>query len=89
MAHNFAVVLARLQSLLKDLWNAPGQIKRDCPEYHECLATSIVALAPLAPHFSAELWRGLSEAKGPRRQGIEKFDFDKNVFEQVSFLHWL
>ena len=82
LTHNLAVVLARVESLVKDLWAAPGQAKRDLPEYRRCLATAIVALAPVAPHLSAELWEGLSPVYAGK-DGVDKeFRWGEPVFRQ-------
>jgi hypothetical protein len=64
LTRNLAVVIARIQSFQSELWNCPGQIKRDSWEFQRGLATSLVALAPIAPHFAAEMWERLCQVSG-------------------------
>ena len=77
-------MLARIEGLVKELWNAPGQAKRDLPEYHRGLATAIVVLAPVAPHLAAELWRGFTASVERRLcPEAEGYLWDRPVFHQV------
>ena len=77
---NFAMVQARVQGLLNDLWTCNGIIKRDSAEFQKALATAIILLAPMAPHFCCELWEGL--AKGVPVKHSQDFHWDKSVFHQ-------
>jgi len=83
LTHNLAIVMARVESLVKEMWGVPGQAKKLLPEYHRCLATAIIALAPVAPHFAAELWRGFASAKG--RICHDDYNWEKPVFCQVRY----
>jgi leucyl-tRNA synthetase len=60
------------------------QVKRDSEEYQRCLATAIVALAPIAPHLSAEMWERLATAAVKAGKASDEFDWDKSVFQQVG-----
>ena len=80
LTRNLAVVIARIQSFQGELWNCPGQIKRDYWEYQRSLGTSLIALAPIAPHFAAEMWERFS--KVPRKLGDE-FEWERSVFQQT------
>jgi len=52
---NVAVAsLMRFSRSLKDLDEFQGT-----PDYHDCLCTLCVLLAPMAPHISSELWEQL------------------------------
>ncbi len=74
------MVIARIQSFQNELWTCPGQVKRDSWEFQRALATLLVATAPIAPHFAAELWQRLARVKV--WHGTE-FDLNKSVFQQV------
>ena len=51
------------------------------PEYHRCLSTAIITLAPIAPHLAAELWRGFCTVE--RKLSPGEFMWDRPVFHQV------
>ena len=76
---NLAVVISRIQSLQGELWSCPGQVKRDHWEYQRGLGAALIALAPIAPHFAAEMWERFSRV--PRKLGDE-FEWGKSVFQQ-------
>ena len=80
LTRNLSVVIARIQSCQNELWACPGQVKRDCWEYQRALATSLIALAPIAPHFAAEMWERLREAE--TKHGDE-FQWERSVFQQT------
>ncbi|XP_054721523.1 probable leucine--tRNA ligase, mitochondrial [Uloborus diversus] len=63
VTHNYmntrqlSVAISKLQGLTGDLRRVPKMMAlEDC--FQETLATLIIMLAPLAPHFSSELWSG-------------------------------
>ena len=79
---NFAMVQARVQGMLGDLWSVHGRVKKDSSEFHRALGTAIVLLAPMAPHFCAELWNGLSQALRDKNTDLTGFDWTQSVFHQ-------
>ena len=79
---NFAMVQARVQGLLGDLWTVHGLVKRDSPEFHRALGTAIVLLTPMAPHFCAELWNGLAQALASK-DSDQDLDWSQSVFHQT------
>ena len=77
---NLAMVMARVQGLLGELWAVHGYTKATNPEFQRTLASAIILLTPLAPHFCAELWAGLSMV---HNKHCADFDWTKTVFHQV------
>lgn len=60
--HTFNTAVSELMILsnvLRDLEATESQSR----EYHEGLSTLIVLLAPMAPHFSSELWERLASTR--------------------------
>lgn len=51
------------------------------PQYERTLATLIVVLAPIAPHFASELWSGFVSAPN-HLKSCNTILWDKNVLEQ-------
>ena len=78
---NFAMVQARVQGLLSDIWPCHSIIKRDSGEFQKALATAIILLAPMAPHFCSELWSGLAQGV-PVKHCQDDFHWEKSVFHQ-------
>ena len=85
------MVMARVQGLLGEL--AGGAVIPNVGstlEYQRGLATAIILLTPLAPHFCAEMWAGLSDAAIQCKSGQDKncsiddnFIWNKSVFHQA------
>ncbi len=46
-----------LSNTLRDVKGLQGTV-----EYHDCVSTLCVLLAPMAPHIASELWQTLGEA---------------------------
>ena len=60
---NLSMVMARVQGMLSELSRVAAIPNIGCTvEYLRGLASAIILLTPLAPHFCAELWAGLSDA---------------------------
>eukprot|EP00094_Tigriopus_californicus_P004433 TCALIF_04272-PA protein Name:"Similar to SPAC4G8.09 Putative leucine--tRNA ligase, mitochondrial (Schizosaccharomyces pombe (strain 972 / ATCC 24843))" AED:0.13 eAED:0.13 QI:25/0.87/0.88/1/0.5/0.33/9/42/765 len=76
---NLRFVVHKIQSLLKDLWITPDVVKRDCVEFQRGLATAIILMTPMSPHFCAELWEGLRQVKVKQ---CPNYRWDKTVFHQ-------
>ncbi|KAL4712768.1 hypothetical protein ACJJTC_008065 [Scirpophaga incertulas] len=80
--HKLSVGISRLQSLTNTLRNnVPREVIAKSEEFEIALATLIIMLAPVAPHFSSELWSGLRSA--PNRISNDLFAWNKNVVEQL------
>jgi len=76
---NLSMVMARVQGLISELWGSHGYTKATNPEYQRGLASAIILLTPLAPHFCAELWAGLQSTK---TKNCQDYHWDKSVFHQ-------
>lgn len=53
-----------------------------CPGYERALATQLVMLAPLAPHFASELWSKFIAAPHRLNQDSLEFKWDADILEQ-------
>ena len=83
-SHNFAHVQDCVQQLLRFLLSGtqcPDTVKKTSGEFQHALATAIILLTPMAPHFCAELWNGL--AQGVQVKNCHDFDWNKSVFHQT------
>lgn len=52
-------------------------------EYERALATQIIMLAPMAPHFASELWRKFTSVPNRRNKEISDIKWDLDVLEQT------
>jgi leucyl-tRNA synthetase len=88
---NLSMVMARVQGLLSELSRGAAIPNIGCTaEYHRGLASTIILLTPLAPHFCAEMWAGLSDAviqyhtsQNNNCDINDDFLWDKSVFHQA------
>ncbi|KAG8250947.1 leucyl-tRNA aminoacylation [Homalodisca vitripennis] len=64
VTHQFNRVISKMQGLTGDIRRFGAEYKAHCVEFERALAMQVVALAPIAPHFSAELWAGLATSAG-------------------------
>ncbi|RVE41321.1 hypothetical protein evm_014029 [Chilo suppressalis] len=80
--NKLSVGISRLQSLTNTLRkNLPPTVIAKSKEFEVALASLIVMLAPVTPHFCSELWAGFVSA--PHRiSSHESIQWDKNLFEQ-------
>ena len=87
---NLSMAMARVQGLLSEL-SGTSVIPSvgSSAEYHRALANAIILLTPLAPHFCAEMWSGLSDAvkQCQSKTDLEipqndEFLWNKSVFHQ-------
>ncbi|XP_026288385.1 probable leucine--tRNA ligase, mitochondrial [Frankliniella occidentalis] len=80
--HQFMVAIKSMQQLTKQLKLLPPEVVAFSRQYELAIATLISTLAPMAPHFSSELWQGFLSAPG--RLNIDNSDikWDKPVLEQ-------
>lgn len=80
--NNFATIQGRIQGLLGDLWTIHGSVKRDSGEFQRGLFTAIMLLAPMAPHFSSELFAGLTTGLSKKHFFDGQIDWEKSLFHQ-------
>lgn len=52
------------------------------PQFERALATQIVTLAPMAPHFASELWAGFVSAPHRVNAVSDEIDWERPVLRQ-------
>ncbi|XP_013789270.1 probable leucine--tRNA ligase, mitochondrial [Limulus polyphemus] len=77
-SYQLSVAISKLQGLTGSLRRVPAAMIYSA-EYEKALATLIILLSPLAPHFASELWKDFREYAS---QDVGDYDLDKNVLEQ-------
>ncbi|XP_028607458.2 leucine--tRNA ligase, mitochondrial isoform X1 [Podarcis muralis] len=60
---SFHTAIARLMGLSNTLSQASQPVVLHSAEFEDALAALFVMLAPMAPHISSEIWKGLSHAQ--------------------------
>ncbi|XP_047525766.1 probable leucine--tRNA ligase, mitochondrial [Pieris napi] len=77
-----SVGISQLQSLTNTLRNnVPAEVIAKSKEFELALASLIIMLSPVTPHFCSELWAGLMSA--PNRIGSEtQFSWNAHVLKQ-------
>lgn len=82
ITHQFFVSIKSMQKLTKKLKLLPKEIVAFSPKFEEALATLVTTLAPMAPHFASELWRGLVSAPRPSECSSSGVNWEKPVLHQ-------
>ncbi|KAG7310709.1 hypothetical protein JYU34_003514 [Plutella xylostella] len=78
-----SVGISRLQGLTNVLRNKlPPEIIARSEQFELALASLIIMLSPITPHFCSELWAGLREAPGRICNNSSMIKWDNNVLEQ-------
>lgn len=60
----------------------PKEVIAFSPKFEEAIATLITTLAPMAPHFASELWRGLALAPRLPQSSSSGIEWGKPVLQQ-------
>ncbi|XP_061708795.1 leucine--tRNA ligase, mitochondrial [Cydia pomonella] len=82
--HMLSVGISRLQGLTNTLRNkVPPEIIAKSKEYELALATLIIMLSPVAPHFCSELWAGFLSAPKRISQSSPLINWQENVLGQT------
>ncbi|KAG4073792.1 hypothetical protein HA402_001016 [Bradysia odoriphaga] len=55
-SHQLSVAITKMQGLTKAIRGTPKETVKYSGQYERALASLIVMLAPMAPHFASELW---------------------------------
>uniref|UniRef100_A0A182QR44 leucine--tRNA ligase n=1 Tax=Anopheles farauti TaxID=69004 RepID=A0A182QR44_9DIPT len=84
-SHQLSVGISKMQGLTNAIRRAPPDVVAYGRQYERALAAQIIMLAPMAPHFAAELWEQLGTA--PNRVEREErtssgLQWDGGVFDQ-------
>uniref|UniRef100_A0A182PRK3 leucine--tRNA ligase n=1 Tax=Anopheles epiroticus TaxID=199890 RepID=A0A182PRK3_9DIPT len=61
-SHQLSVGISKMQGLTNAIRRAPPEVVAYGRQYERALAAQIIMLAPMAPHFAAELWEQLATA---------------------------
>ncbi|XP_035735793.1 probable leucine--tRNA ligase, mitochondrial [Vespa mandarinia] len=80
-SQQISVAISRMQGLTNSLRKVCNECKLKSREYERALATQIIMLAPLVPHFASELWTAFCSI--PHHLiNKEEVLLDKDVLEQ-------
>lgn len=80
-SQQISVAMSKMQGLTNSLRKTSRLCLERSPQFERALATQIIMLAPLAPHFASELWAGFCSA--PHRMSNDgTIQWDKDVMEQ-------
>ncbi|XP_067646344.1 leucine--tRNA ligase, mitochondrial [Eurosta solidaginis] len=81
-SYQLSVAISKMQGLTNSIRRAPKHIIHYGPQYERALASQIIMLAPMAPHFASELWSKFVAT--PNRLNIEstELQWDRDVLEQ-------
>lgn len=63
--------------------NLPPEVISNSKEFELALATLIIMLAPVTPHFCSELWSGFLSAPNRLNENSHLIKWDKAVLEQT------
>ncbi|KAJ2947843.1 hypothetical protein O0L34_g9632 [Tuta absoluta] len=78
-----SVGISRLQSLTSTLRNkVPPEVVAKSKEFETALASLIIMLAPITPHFCSELWAGFQSAPHRLNQNSQSLNWNKGVLDQ-------
>ncbi|XP_039757439.1 probable leucine--tRNA ligase, mitochondrial isoform X2 [Pararge aegeria] len=81
--HKLSVGISRLQSLTNVLRNnIPPQIIANSKEYEKSLASLIIMLSIITPHFGCELWAGMRSAPNRICDNADGIDWNQEVVQQ-------
>ncbi|XP_034833133.1 probable leucine--tRNA ligase, mitochondrial isoform X1 [Maniola hyperantus] len=81
--HKLSVGISRLQSLTNVLRNSvPPQIIAKSKEYEQSLASLIIMLSIITPHFCCELWAGMRSAPNRICDLSDGIDWNQEVLQQ-------
>ncbi|XP_053672399.1 leucine--tRNA ligase, mitochondrial [Anopheles nili] len=84
-SHQLSVGISKMQGLTNAIRRAPAAVVAYGRQYERALAAQIIMLAPMAPHFAAELWEQLVTAPYRVDQGLlgaSDVRWDGGVFDQ-------
>uniref|UniRef100_A0AAG5CN91 leucine--tRNA ligase n=1 Tax=Anopheles atroparvus TaxID=41427 RepID=A0AAG5CN91_ANOAO len=83
-SHQLSVGISKMQGLTNAIRRAPPDVVTFSRQYERALAAQIVMLAPMAPHFAAELWEQFLAVPNRIERDPEGSDirWDGGVFDQ-------
>ncbi|CAH1955218.1 unnamed protein product [Acanthoscelides obtectus] len=81
ISQQMSIAVSKQQGLTNSLRKCPPAVYAYSKQFERALAAQIIMLAPMAPHFSSELWSGFVSA--PKRlNNSEEIIWDKAVLDQ-------
>lgn len=81
ISQQLSVAVSKLQGLTNSLRKMPPYIYANSLQFERALASQIILLAPMAPHFASELWSGFLKAPN-RLNNSDEICWNKSVLEQ-------
>ncbi|KAL1517464.1 hypothetical protein ABEB36_001227 [Hypothenemus hampei] len=81
ISQQMSVAVSKQQGLTNSIRRSPPAVYSYGLQFERALATQIILLAPMAPHFASELWSGFQSASN-RLNNSGEIDWDKGVLEQ-------
>ncbi|XP_076272957.1 leucyl-tRNA synthetase, mitochondrial isoform X2 [Rhynchophorus ferrugineus] len=81
ISQQVSIAVSKQQGLTNSIRRSPAAVIAHSLQYERALATQLILLSPLAPHFASELWSGFVSAPN-RLNHSGEIDWDKTVLEQ-------
>ncbi|XP_037939250.1 probable leucine--tRNA ligase, mitochondrial [Teleopsis dalmanni] len=81
-AHQLSVAISKMQGLTNSLRRAPKEIVRYGKQFERALASQIIMLAPMAPHFASELWSKFASTPNRLNATTDELQWDNDVLSQ-------
>nr|XP_023028907.1 probable leucine--tRNA ligase, mitochondrial [Leptinotarsa decemlineata] len=81
VSQQLSVAVSKQQGLTNSLRKVPPAVFGHSSQFERALASQIILLAPMAPHFASELWSGFVSAPN-RLNHSEEIQWEKGVFDQ-------
>jgi leucyl-tRNA synthetase len=81
-SHQLSVAVSKMQGLTNSIRKATIDVVAFGKNYERALAAQIIMLAPMAPHFSSELWARFLSADNRADDTSKHINWDGDVFSQ-------
>lgn len=81
-SHQLSVAVSKMQGLTNAIRKATPDVVARGENYERALATQIIMLSPMAPHFASELWARFLSAKSRVNEKSEHINWHGDVFSQ-------
>lgn len=80
--HQLSVAISKMQALTSAIRRSTPDVEVLGKNYERALASQIVMLAPMAPHFASELWARFANAAHKVSGKNDNIDWSADVFNQ-------
>jgi leucyl-tRNA synthetase len=81
-SHQLSVAISRMQAFTNAIRRATPDVEVLGGNYERALASQIIMLAPMAPHFASELWERFRSAKNRINEHSAHINWNADVFSQ-------